>query len=784
MLIAPLRAHHLFVAMATVLLAAGFATADLVLPTPPVELGGKRGLCFRNSCSQTLWAGQIGAATGLPCDGGCPAGTICHADPTKGCYFSLQFPGGKIRLPPRALYCLPFSFAPVMTRVFMPTETIELEVQWSGAIYASTHCDNSLDCRTAICKDCPSYKGPVGPVSQAEMTLAPHFKDFYDTTLIHGANVPLAIKPVSVTGRSFPDPLKHPAYHCQSPGQTVSTDPNVTAATWAFNTAALERQHLSVVPLVAAGSGSACTNTTQCPAGEQCGGRLGLNELNLPLPDLIDGVCGEPVGVWSRSEMCGWTDATGFANCKDNVTGGGTGGGTVQELFKCSGPYAGSCFTDGAKEDCCGCATWDSFVPVHSDACKNTNPLWRYFVEPNLERIKRACPTCYTYPYDDSTALYTCWNGAVDNNVSYEMEWCPNGVEMTYTNSDVVFDTPTPLTTGVPSTTVEAPTTTVEPPTTVAPPTTNVSNTSVPPSTSTPAPSQAPGTVVLQIKIQGSSFAELLAQLDLRQLLIVALIDDLAVVLSLDPAVIQVGDLQLGSLIVTYKIQSTPASTSDDRSAYLTVLNSRGAEEASATFFSGTQVVYATHTSGGANGEILVFAGVVGVAPSTDGPTSSAGIGWLQKQEESGCDTTCIAVVVISIVGALTFISIIAGCICLFKSASPQKQKRSPDGVVDVEPRQSAPVLMTDDDYSGSRDPLTGKRQTLVYVNVPSIAAHSGDASAAAGSEEPFASDGYVEPAQPQAAGGYGHYYGDEYDESAYSDPYAGSAASPHPQYY
>jgi hypothetical protein len=406
---------------------------------PPAELGNKRGFCFRNSCSETIWVGQIGAATGLQCGAGCPKGTICNTNKnpnkpseTLGCYFSLPFPASKVKLDPGQFFCLAFDFPSVITNVFMPDNTvIHLDVQWSGAIYASTNCDDDLMCQTGICKECtetechecPSYRGPVGPVAQAELTLSGVWKDYYDTTLIHGANLPLVTKPMTYQPNFWPDQYQKPAYHCGSPGSpyTVGDSPG---ASWDFKRVASQSDKQLARPLVFGGSKTPCVWGGACPAGEQCGVSMGLTERNQPRADVGNSVCGKPAGIWSRSELCGWTEAEEYEDC---TTKPFSDAGTIMQLYKCSGPHAESCFQRVADSTCCGCTVWPDFIPTHGEECHWHNPRWEQVVMPHLEQIKRACPTCYTYPYDDSTALYTCWDDELWNAASYEFEWCPMG---------------------------------------------------------------------------------------------------------------------------------------------------------------------------------------------------------------------------------------------------------------------------------------------------------------------------------------------------------------------
>jgi hypothetical protein len=151
---------------------------------------------------------------------------------------------------------------------------------------------------------------------------------------------------------------------------------------------------------------------------------MGLNERNQPRADVGNNVCGKPAGIWSRSELCGWTDAWAYEDCKTKPF---SNSGTMQQLYKCDTPHAESCFQRVATNACCGCTTWPDFIPTHGEECHYHNPQWEQAVMPHLEQIKRACPTCYTFPYDDSTALYTCWDDELWNAASYEFEWCPMG---------------------------------------------------------------------------------------------------------------------------------------------------------------------------------------------------------------------------------------------------------------------------------------------------------------------------------------------------------------------
>jgi len=56
---------------------------------------------------------------------------------------------------------------------------------------------------------------------------------------------------------------------------------------------------------------------------------------------------------------------------------------------------------------------WDKLgltVPnyMYTEQCVNANPTWLTNVLPTLKWMKQACPSAYTYPYDDMSSTFTC----------------------------------------------------------------------------------------------------------------------------------------------------------------------------------------------------------------------------------------------------------------------------------------------------------------------------------------------------------------------------------------
>jgi hypothetical protein len=81
--------------------------------------------------------------------------------------------------------------------------------------------------------------------------------------------------------------------------------------------------------------------------------------------------------------------------------------------------------------DCCGCGTYetmdgqrlyDDWPTQSTKPCQGNNPDWGTLAQPWIGYLKRACPTAYTYPYDDATSTFTCrGTGEPDNMLGYRI---------------------------------------------------------------------------------------------------------------------------------------------------------------------------------------------------------------------------------------------------------------------------------------------------------------------------------------------------------------------------
>jgi hypothetical protein len=58
----------------------------------------------------------------------------------------------------------------------------------------------------------------------------------------------------------------------------------------------------------------------------------------------------------------------------------------------------------------CGGTNWPG-ITTPAMSVTTINPKWMSYVLPTINWLKQACPTCYTYPFDDQSSTFTCEKG-------------------------------------------------------------------------------------------------------------------------------------------------------------------------------------------------------------------------------------------------------------------------------------------------------------------------------------------------------------------------------------
>lgn len=354
-------------------------------------------------------------------------------------------------------------------------------VWWSGGIFGRTGCQaDGTRCATGDCttvpkklpnQNCPPGVGGSNPFTQAEFTFQTTAVDFYDVTLINGASTVVVMAPTGTTPPAGSD--EDPDYWCTAPGSKTATR-GLQACDWTFE---------PIIPDGKGGGTDQTTllldswlpcdatkNPSGCPTGLQCSGEIGAcfkscttqrdcpgslacvggncqcrsaadcASLGLPKDQqqcgtqFVPGVgkflqsCGAFAGWWTADDFCGLGASHGPLDCTASITdGNGSSQTTLQNLFLCIGANAASCYnTTAGNQTCCGCATdranplaasWPP--PAAGNQCFGNNTTWAGRAQPWLLYLKEACPTAYTYPYDDATSTFKCSSGGAQNTQGY-----------------------------------------------------------------------------------------------------------------------------------------------------------------------------------------------------------------------------------------------------------------------------------------------------------------------------------------------------------------------------
>jgi Thaumatin family len=191
-------------------------------------------------------------------------------------------------------------------------------------------------------------------------------------------------------------------------------------------------------------------NYCQCSKQSECSGKGYCGTQFIPGKGLLLQQCGKFAGWWSADDFCGSfpNDTVGPLNCGEMITDGDNSSQTnLTSLFACAvkggqSPGNGtSCYNQGTAATypytCCGCATDDQddpdslsrFWPKNgTSTCakvgkdlKANDAVWETEIQPWLVNLKRACPTAYSYPFDDVTSTFQCRGKGTTNLLGYHI---------------------------------------------------------------------------------------------------------------------------------------------------------------------------------------------------------------------------------------------------------------------------------------------------------------------------------------------------------------------------
>eukprot|EP00026_Physarum_polycephalum_P007727 Phypoly_transcript_07792.p1 GENE.Phypoly_transcript_07792~~Phypoly_transcript_07792.p1 ORF type:complete len:460 (+),score=50.64 Phypoly_transcript_07792:153-1532(+) len=355
-----------------------------------------RKVTFNNNCNSDVWISPItGAAGNCPC----PQGTSCNTA-NNICYYDTPTPS-------RGNWRVPVGQSSQITFPYYNWNDGDRSSFWNGNFafcLRGTACSKTEQaCDSSGCSS-------SGPANLVEFNLLKKISsggpDFYDISNIFGVNVP-----VSITADGYGGAAGQ-AYTCGSPG-SLNPISGLGASNWQLNAPSADYQWVSP-----ANPPQTCSTPSNCPSGQTCG------VIYTPQGQ-IERVCGALSGYWTPYRVCADQASTSVFSCSDAA---------LNNLYQCAGSSDSSCYQPGASASCCGCADWQDIfgsnvVPSYTDRCMNKNSQWTSRVLPTLQWLKKACPSCYTYPYDDKSSTFICGNAdsAGYNNQAYTVTFCPAG---------------------------------------------------------------------------------------------------------------------------------------------------------------------------------------------------------------------------------------------------------------------------------------------------------------------------------------------------------------------
>ncbi|MFC3909428.1 thaumatin family protein [Legionella dresdenensis] len=376
-----------------------------------------------NNCNFNVWWSMVGGAiTNTPVcssNSDCPSGSTCNTA-SKICYFNNYGPQ-------TGSYELTSNGGTATTQIIQTAaSTPGDQVLWKGLISASTQCNGS----SCLNNDCQSNGGTTScaagvgfqqPATEAEFTLqlvGAGSVDTYDISNVNGFSMPISM----ATSQSASN------YTCGTAGNNVAAGSlqacnysNVTPPTnmyyWVSNT------------------GVGCTSQNMCSdATKICG--LAFN----PNSNSFVKNCGSFLGYWAANQIC-QTSPSFSSPFGDNFSCNQmlsnpfpSNTYTLTQLLKCSPPSSSaplfnSCYLNysgyNAQQlsQCCGCTDWPGIAnPSASCPVGQVDPQWTTYVQPLIQWMKQACPTSYSYPYDDKASTFQC---AASASNEYTITFCP-----------------------------------------------------------------------------------------------------------------------------------------------------------------------------------------------------------------------------------------------------------------------------------------------------------------------------------------------------------------------
>lgn len=343
------------------------------------------------------------------------------------------------------------------------TLTLSVNEYINGAIYGRTGCSDTTGvCATGNCAPitpgsgtCTKSTGATNPVTifETNMAAATASDGVYDLSIINGFNLPGEVRSLA--------PISSNPFGCgQSGGAIIQPAGSLLAmCPWTFTPpSTVSPDTIENYYWVSAGVNDDCASSTSCTAGEYCG--MGFSTDG----GSVNRRCGTFLGYWTIADYTGFSSTSQWGSTTYNlytayslgislpahvVTGGSlpygsvpavnpTGPATYGSMYGCVPTNNGSLLSGYGNgtppsplpnTNVCGCYDWNQAGSValttQASNCTATNSDWTTTVFGRISWLKQACPTAYSFQFDDKSTQFTC--NVTAQKTSYQITYCPGG---------------------------------------------------------------------------------------------------------------------------------------------------------------------------------------------------------------------------------------------------------------------------------------------------------------------------------------------------------------------
>lgn len=367
------------------------------------------------------------------------------------------------------------------------TKTLTFSNGYNGFFFPRTGCGtgDQVACSTGQCTPQAAPNGgkcslgdePAPPYTKIEEDLSStklsdgSYDGVYDVSMIEGFNVPADMKGYGPPAAVIPfPPANNSSFQCTTAGGLIqgasppSADWPLAACPWVVTPPSSNNMAPRYFNFVTDGDEAAGQNNCSCTADNPvCG--IAYKASNPQQGNLIMS-CGHLLGTWALKTLCTQPFATTVPltdandprlrfNCDELISSvagtqsGYTAATTLSDIYGCNYNAAvsltnlNSCYVSRtlSTSHCCGAVNWNETTPYTTAQDKQfvtNNPDWGgpaggSTIVPSpyqaIEWYKSACPTAYSYPFDDHSTSFYCKkdSGGSSVDMDYQVIFCPGG---------------------------------------------------------------------------------------------------------------------------------------------------------------------------------------------------------------------------------------------------------------------------------------------------------------------------------------------------------------------